>query len=124
MIASLFVTFAFAAFLLAGVAARFWLASRQVRHVARHRDAVPAPFDERVTLAAHRKAAEYTIARTRFGILEMAFASAVLLGWTLLGGLDALNQRLLDVVGPGMAQQLALFAAFAVIGGVLELPFS
>ena len=71
---------------------KFWLASRQIRHVARHRDAVPAAFAQAITLAAHQKAADYTIAKTRFGLLEMAWGAAVLLGWTLLGGLDALNQ--------------------------------
>ncbi|HUR88324.1 MAG TPA: M48 family metallopeptidase [Ramlibacter sp.] len=117
-------TLAFAVFLLAGVATRFWLATRQVRHVARHRDEVPAPFRERITLEAHRKAAEYTVAKTRFGILEMAFAAAVLLGWTVLGGLDVVNQWLLRHFEPGMAQQVALVAAFAVIGGAIDLPFS
>ena len=72
---------------------KFWLATRQVRHVARHRDAVPAAFAGTVSLAAHQKAADYTVAKSRFGLLEMALGAAVLLGWTLLGGLDALNQR-------------------------------
>jgi STE24 endopeptidase len=124
MTAPLLMTLAFAVFLLAGVAAKFWLASRQVRHVARHRDEVPGPFRGRISIDAHRKAADYTVARTRFGILEMAFAAAVLLGWTLLGGLDVLNQWLLARLGPGMAQQLALVLAFVVIGGVLDLPFT
>jgi len=117
-------TFAFAVFVLAGTATRFWLASRQVRHVARHRDAVPAPFAERVAPGAHRKAADYTITKTRFGILEMAFAAVVLLGWTLLGGLDVLNQWLLGLFGAGMSQQIALVVAFIVIGSVIDLPFS
>jgi STE24 endopeptidase len=124
MNASLLMTSAFATFLLGGVATRFWLATRQVRHVARHRGEVPAPFRERIALEAHRKAAEYTIAQARFGILEMAFAAMVLLGWTLLGGLDLLNHALLAALGPGMAQQIALVAAFIAIGGAIDLPFS
>src|SRR6478752_4850921 len=99
-------TLAFAGFLLAGLAVKFWLASRQVRHVATHRNAVPAAFADVVALSAHQKAADYTITKTRFGLLELAFGSAVLLGWTLLGGLDILNQALLLWLGPGMTQQL------------------
>jgi STE24 endopeptidase len=124
MTASLLMTLAFAAFLLAGVGVKFWLASRQVRHVARHRDQVPPPFDERITLEAHRKAADYTITKTRFGMLEVAFGALVLMCWTLLGGLDLLNHWLFGVLGPGMTQQIALVAAFIVIGGLLDLPFS
>src|SRR5512145_363738 len=124
MTASYALTLAFAAFLLAGLIVRFWLASRQIRYVSRHREAVPSPFDATVSLAAHQKAADYTIAKTRFGLLELAFGAALLLGWTLLGGLDLLNQALLSWLGSGMAQQLALLAGFALIGGALELPLS
>jgi STE24 endopeptidase len=120
------VSLAFAAVVLAWLAARLWLATRQIRHVARHRDQVPASFAGTVTLDAHRRAADYTIARSRLGLLSMAFGAAVLLGWTLLGGLDLLNTTLRDAVQPRwgeMAYQLALLTAFTLIGSLLELPF-
>jgi STE24 endopeptidase len=117
-------TAVFCALLLLGLLTRTWLAGRQIRHVARHRDHVPRPFDATIPLDAHRKAADYTIAKARFGLLTTAFEAAVLVGWTLLGGLDALNQTLLDAIGPGLWQQLALIGAFALIGGVIGLPLS
>jgi STE24 endopeptidase len=98
------------------------LSSRQIRHVARHRGQVPGAFSETISLAAHQKAADYTIAKSRLGLLEMAIEAGLLVGWTLLGGLDWLNQTLLEALGGGMLQQLALLAAFALIGGVLALP--
>lgn len=119
---SLALTLAFAAALVLGLLLRFWLSSRQVRHVARHRTTVPAAFADRIALAAHQKGADYTLAKTRFDLLRMALGAAMLLGWTLLGGLDALNQALLDALGGGMVQQLALLAAFALISGLLDLP--
>ena len=63
-----------------GLVVKFWLATRQVRHVARHRDQVPAAFTQTISLAAHQKAADYTIAKARFGLLELAWGAAVLLG--------------------------------------------
>ncbi|WP_280152445.1 M48 family metallopeptidase [Piscinibacter sp. XHJ-5] len=119
-------TLLFAAALLASLIVKFWLATRQMRHVAAHRDAVPAVFAPSIPLAAHQKAADYTLAKARFGLLSMAFGAAVLVGWTLLGGLDVLNATVRDAVLPrfgGMAYQLALLAAFSLIGGLLELPF-
>lgn len=119
------VTAAFAAALLASLAVKFWLATRQMRHVAMHRDEVPAAFRGTVTPEAHRKAADYTLAKGRFGILSMAFSSAVLLAWTLLGGLDLLNGAVRDLVEPSLgplAYQLALLAAFVLIGSLVELP--
>jgi STE24 endopeptidase len=119
-------TLLFAAALLASLAAKFWLATRQMRHVALHRDQVPAAFAGTVTLDAHRRGADYTLAKGRFGLLATAFGTLVLLGWTLLGGLDGLNQALLDTLQPRfghMAYQLALLVAFTLIGSVLGLPF-
>ncbi len=119
---SLSLTLAFAIALAGGFALKLWLAGRQLRHVMRGRAAVPAAFASQIPLAAHQKAADYTVAKLRFGTLEAALGAAVLLGWTLLGGLDALNRTLLDLLGGGMLQQLALLVCFAVIGGLIDLP--
>ena len=124
VITPLVFTIAFALALVAGVLLKMWLASRQIRHVAQHRASVPAAFADRITLAAHQKAADYTITKSRLGLLELAFGTAVLLGWTLLGGLDWLNQALLARMGPGMGQQLALLGSFVLIGGIIDLPFT
>jgi STE24 endopeptidase len=102
---------------------RFWLANRHIRHVLRHRASVPAEFAPKVPLAAHQKAADYTVARTRLGIASMLWGGVVLIGFTLLGGLQALSVALLGLTGPGMAHQMALVVAFAVISGLLDLPF-
>ena len=116
-------TFGFALALLAGLLLRFWLASRQIRHVARHRGELPADFANTVSLSAHQKAADYTIAKTRLGLLELALGAGVLLGWTLLGGISTLNSFLLSALGGGgMVQQLAVLASFAVISALLDLP--
>ncbi len=121
---SLALTLLFAAALLLGLALKFWLATRQARHVAQHRASVPPAFASTMPLAAHQKAADYTVTKVRFGLLETAVGAALLLGWTLLGGLDALNQALLAWLGGGMLQQLALIAGFVLIGSLIELPLT
>ena len=123
---ALTLTLLFAAALLASLLVKFWLSTRQMRHVAAHRDTVPPMFAQTISLAAHQRAADYTLAKGRFGLLSMAFGAVVLLGWTLLGGIDTLNVALRDAIQPrfgDMAYQLALLAAFALIGGLLDLPF-
>jgi STE24 endopeptidase len=122
---SLVLSAVFAAAIVVSFVLKTWLALRQMRHVAAHRDAVPAAFAGTVSLAAHQKAADYTLARGRFGLISLAFGSAVLLGWTLLGGLDALNVALRDALVPSagtMVYQLALLAAVATIGTLVEMP--
>ena len=80
-------TAAFLAALALATATRLWLAVRHIRHVRAHRDRVPAEFAASVTLAAHQKAADYTAARTRLGIVDTLVSAAVLLAFTLGGGL-------------------------------------
>ncbi len=119
-------TLLFAGAVLLALLLKLWLATRQMRHVALHRDRVPQAFAGSVSLQAHQRAADYTLARGRFGLLQAAFSSALLLGWTLLGGLDALNVLVRNAVQPAlgdMGYQLALLAAFTVVGAVLDLPF-
>lgn len=105
---------------------KFWLVSRQIRHVAANRSQVPAPFAGRVSLQAHQRAADYTLAKARFSLISSTLGVAILLGWTLLGGLDLLNTWVFDYFQPrwgGMAYQLALLGAFFLISSMLDLPF-
>ena len=110
--------------LLAHVLLKFGLNIRQVRHVAQHRAQVPAAFASTLTLQDHQKAADYTLAKIRVSQWDIAIDAACLLGWTLLGGLDALQQGLTVWLGSGMTQQIALVLAFSFIGGLIGLPLS
>jgi STE24 endopeptidase len=113
----------FVIFFMLTLVLRYWLASRHVRHVMRHRDRVPAEFAGKIPLAAHQKAADYTIAKTRYGMVHAVWSGLVLVGFTLLGGLQSLSIALLQLTGPGMAHQIGLVVAYAAIAGALDLPF-
>jgi len=93
-------TWLFLAALAAATATRLWLARRQVRHVAAHRDAVPASFAGSIPLESHRKAADYTVAKTRLGMIGVLLHAAVLLAFTLGGAL----QLILDLWAPAFAR--------------------
>ena len=121
---SLNTTIAFALALTLSLILKFWLASRQIRHVAQNRNAVPTAFAEKIALAAHQKAADYTITKSRFGLLELAWGTVIAITWTLLGGLSMLNQWLAGVMGHGIAQQVALLASFVAVGSLADLPFT
>ncbi|BAV33957.1 peptidase M48 [Sulfuricaulis limicola] len=101
-----------------------WLANRHIRHVSTNRDAVPPVFRRRISLEDHRKAAEYTIVHTRFGRLEDIYGTALLLVWTVGGGLEWLD-RLVRSLGHGelVTGTVFILAAF-IIMGLIELPVS
>jgi STE24 endopeptidase len=117
-------TAVFIAALAASLAIGLWLAQRQIAHVRAHRDRVPAVFADRIAPAAHRKAADYTVARTRFGRIEALFDTVVLLALTLGGVLAWLVGATAALPVHPLLQDLALVVAVAVASGALGLPFS
>jgi STE24 endopeptidase len=117
-------TLLFIAFLLTDVALRLWLASRQIRHVQMHRAEIPSEFSERIGLYSHQRAADYTTAKTKFSIIERVTEAAVLVGLTLLGGLQFLDTQLGYLFESEMLRQLALIFVVLALLGVVGLPFS
>jgi STE24 endopeptidase len=104
---------------------RLWLSRRHIRHVLANRNAVPAEFEGRIALAAHQKAADYTIAKARFGLWETLAAAVVLLAFTLGGGLQLISEaweRVLE--SGGYAHGIALIASVAIVASVIDLPFA
>ncbi len=124
MAPSLVLTFVFSFTLLAGIALKCWLSSRQIRHVGQNRGQVSAAFSGTITLPAHQKAADYTLTKARFSLLELVLSTVVLIGWTLLGGLSSLNLALLAWLDGSMGQQLILLTAFVLISSLIDLPLA
>src|SRR2546427_6137611 len=105
--------------------ARLWLSRRHIRYVLANRDAVPAEFSASIRLAAHQKAADYTAAKTRLGVLETLAAAALLLGFTPRGGLPLLSdawERIFEA--GGYAHGISLIVSVVLVSGALDLPFS
>jgi STE24 endopeptidase len=116
---------AFLVALATSVVLRMWLAARQYRHVGVHRDRVPFDFAASVPLADHRKAADYTRAKLRLSLVLLAIETLLLLALTLGGLLDRLDRYWFNLLAErGYLHGLALFASVAVIGFVVDLPFS
>lgn len=117
-------TVIFLAALASSVSLRVWLALRQISHVAACRSAVPAEFSARIDLQAHQKAADYTRAKAKLGLAELAAGCVLLLTFTLGG----LLQVAAEVTGRLFSEYpylggLALFACFAIVSYIVDLPF-
>jgi STE24 endopeptidase len=118
-------TWVFLAALAAATATRLWLAQRQVRHVRAHREAVPGMFADSIPLAAHQKAADYTVAKARLGVVDTLLDALILLALTLGGGVQWLSdlwQALFSV--DSIWHGAALILAVLLIRGALGLPLS
>ena len=109
--------------LAAGTLLKWWLARRQLDCVSGHRNAVPEAFRESIDLKTHQRAADYTVTRTRAGMLEGGVAALLLLGWTLGGGIDLLNGVWADTGLSPLLSGAGLLLSTFLIMGLLEMPF-
>lgn len=123
MTATLFTTlFVIALFL--STAIKLWLARRHLRHVLAHRDKVPDAFSTQVALAEHQKAADYTRAKTRLSMGSALFEAALLLAFTLGGGLQLLADWSLNTFSSPLTQGMSMIVSVLIISSILETPFS
>jgi STE24 endopeptidase len=101
-----------------------WLSIRQGKYVDANRDKVPSAFAEDVSLSAHQKAADYTLAKGKLNRIELVFGMLVLLGWTLGGGIEWLYQLWQNLDWSVMTTGIIFMLSFMLIGSVIELPLS
>jgi STE24 endopeptidase len=117
-------SYIFVAALVAHLAVQVWLARRQIRFVAAHRGEVPAGFAAVISAGEHAKAADYTIARQRLGLIELGYDALVLLWLTLGGGIAAIGRLAQAASGsPIVSGTLQVLGVMAVLS-LLSLPFS
>jgi len=114
----------FIAALVASLVIKLWLAQRQVRAVSSNRDAVPGAFADNIPLDDHQKAADYTLANTRLGRLELVWGTLLLLGWTLGGGLQWISELWQGFGWNAIPTGVALMVSAFTVMAVLDLPFS
>ena len=119
-----FFTYIFLFSLFAGIFVQWFLVQKHINCVRSNRDNVPEEFNDKISLEAHQKAADYTEAKVKTGLFELMIGSALLLLWTLAGGLQLLDNWLrtfgMSEIFTGTALILGVFAIMAI----LELPLS
>jgi len=103
-------------------AIRWWLASRQLAALARHRS-VPAPFADTVSAEDHAKAGAYGTAKLKLARLELVWDALVLLAITLGGGYAALERLSARLPVSPLWQGVITLALLTVALSLASLPF-
>lgn len=116
-------TLLFILFFGVGLALRYWLATRQMRHVNTHRAAVPAAFANDITLEAHQKAADYTHAKTHLARLQLFAEASLLLALTLMGGLQWLYDQGAPIATDALWHGTLLLLSLGLVSALVDLPF-
>ncbi|MEE8105760.1 MAG: M48 family metallopeptidase [Planctomycetota bacterium] len=117
-------TLAFLLALAASLATRLYLNTRQLAHVEQHRGAVPAEFAKAIDLPTHQKAADYTVTAGRAGRVRMIVSVALLLTWTLGGGLAFFDAFWKTRIDGEVMRGIAFLWSVLGVAALLALPFS
>ncbi len=117
-------TLFFIAILTLTTLAKLWLAQRHLAHIAANRNQVPDAFSEHIELASHQKAADYTSIKTRFSMLSMLFDAALLLIFTLGGGIELISKLCQGWFDSNLLQGMATLVIVLLLSSLLEAPFS
>ncbi len=103
---------------------QFWLAKRHADYVAAHRSAVPDAFKDKVPLAAHQKAADYTLEKVKLGNIDGILSIVVLLLLTLGGGINASFDYWATFFTSPLIAGVAATASIFLLLTVIEIPTS
>ncbi len=116
------VVFILMALLTLGV--QLWLGLRQKNCVAHHRETVPPPFDSKISLEAHHKAADYTTTNINLEMIDLIVATLLLFVWTIGGGLNLLDNAWQALELSPLTTGVAVLVSAFVIGSLFDLPIS
>jgi len=103
---------------------QFWLAKRQANYVAAHRAEVPEAFKDKVPLAAHQKAADYSQAKLKLGNFDGLLSIVVLLSFTLGGGINLAFSYWPTVIESPLWAGVAATASIFLLMTLIEIPTS
>ena len=106
------------------LATLLYLNLRQNRAVKKSFDSVPQDFINNISIEEHQKAANYTQAKIKIGNIEMIFSSAILLLWTIGGGIDYLDQVWQSQTDNNLSLGVGVLISIMIIGSIIDLPFS
>lgn len=100
----------------------WYLSIRQIQYVKNHRAATPEAFAEKISLADHQKAADYTLAKEKIGILQLFIGTVILFAWTLGGGLELLDNWIRSYQLDDLYAGVFFILALGLISSLLDLP--
>lgn len=92
-------------------------------YVQRHSGTVPEGFRAHIDLPTYRKSIDYTVAKTRFGLVQHCYEASVLMVVILSGLLPWLYSSLSALLGMGIWGQAGVLFFVAILLSIPGLPF-
>jgi STE24 endopeptidase len=101
-----------------------WLLLRQMAHLRGRPGAPGASSPKALPASRHRRAADYALAKARVSLFELALGTALMVWWTLGGGLDTLDRLWRNTGLGGMAAGIGVMGSLLTVGALVDLPIA
>ena len=101
-----------------------WLTKRHIAHIDKNKIKVPNAFSETISLSDHRKAADYTISKSRIGIIDLFIQAIFLYLLTIGGGINMLTNLFSNVIINELIIGTMVIISVMFISSLVDLPLS
>lgn len=100
----------------------FWLNKRQINYVKKNQNKVPQAFAKTIKLKDHKKAADYTVAKTQFGSFGLVISAIITYYLTIGGGINQLNDLLTFIDVTSIVGGSIVVTTLALLLSLIEIP--
>ena len=106
----------------ASIVTQWVLVKRHIRHIKANREQVPADFSDKIPTESHHKAADYTQAKVKTGLVELIAGSIIILLWTLGGGLQFLDNYVRSLGFAEIYTGTLFILSVFLISAIIDIP--
>ena len=101
-----------------------WLTTRNIAYVDKNKTKVPTVFSKTISISDHRKAADYTISKSKIGIIDLFIQAIFLYLLTLGGGINILTNTFANLINNELAIGTIVIVSVIFISSLIDLPLS
>jgi len=101
-----------------------WLTKRHIAHIQKNKNTVPIAFSKTISILDHKKAADYTIAKSHIGVIDLFIQAIFLYLLTLGGGINILTDIFSNSINNELLIGSMVIIAVMLISSLVDLPLS
>ena len=103
---------------------QIWLTKRHIAHVHKNKKKVPSAFSKTISILDHKKAADYTIAKSNIGVIDLFIQAIFLYLLTLGGGINILTDTFSHLTSNELVIGAMVIISVMLISSLVDLPLN
>ena len=101
-----------------------WLTRRHIKHIQANKSKVPEPFSKTISTKDHKKAADYTISKSRIGIIDLFIQAIFIYLITIGGGINIFTNAYSNFSDNQLLIGSMVIVSVMLASSIIDLPLS